>query len=79
MISTVTTTTVVALTSIPGLAASLGLIAVLVLISFLVTKELASADERPGLLRLSQVLNIAIIPLLLVFVAIVASRVVAVL
>lgn len=79
MISTVTTTTVVALTSVPGLAASFGLMAVLVLISFLVTKELASADERPGLLQLSRALNIAIIPLMLVFIAIVAARVVAVL
>lgn len=79
MISTVTTTTVSTITTAVGTAVSLGLIAVLVLISFLVAKELASADGHPRLQRLSRLLNVAIVPLLMVFTAIVVAKVVEVL
>ncbi len=79
MISTVTTTTVSTVTSTAGIAAGLGLIAVLALISFLVTKELSSAGDSPRLQRLSRYLNVAIVPLLVVFTSIVASRVAQVL
>ena len=75
MISTVTTSTVSTVTTTAGLAASLGLIAVLVLISLLVAKELSGATDHPGLLRLSRVLNVAIIPLLIAFTAIVGANV----
>lgn len=79
MISTVTTTTVSSITSTAGLAASLGLIAVLTLLSFSVARELASAGDHPRLQRLARVLNVAIVPLLMVFTAIVAAKVVEVL
>jgi uncharacterized membrane protein len=76
MISTVTTTTVSTVTTTVGMATALGGIAVLTLIAFLVAKELASADGRPHLQTFSRVLNIAIIPLLVVFGAIVVANVV---
>ena len=79
MISTVTTTTVSTITLATGLGASLGLIAVLVLIGFLVTKELAGADDHPRLQLLSRQLTVAIVPLLMVFTAIVIARVAQVL
>ena len=79
MVSTVTTTTVSTVTSTAGLAASLGLIAVLILISFLVAKELAGATAHPRLQRLSRFLNVAIIPLLMVFTTIVGVKVAEVL
>jgi hypothetical protein len=79
MISTVTTTTVSTITTAVGIAASLGLMAVLTLIAFLVAKELAGADGRPRLQALGRALNVGIIPLLLVFGAITAAKVVEVL
>lgn len=75
MISTVTTSTVSTVTTTAGLVASLGLIAVLILISLLVVKELSGATDHPGFLRLSKVLNVSIIPMLIVFTAIVAANV----
>jgi len=72
MISTVTTTTVTAVTSAAG---ALGAIAVLVLIGFLVTKELAGADQRPWLRTLARGLNAAIVPLVMVFASILVARV----
>ena len=79
MISTVTTTTVSTITTAVGIAASLGLMAVLTLIAFLVVKELTGADTRPRLRALGRALNVGIIPLLLVFAAIAAAKVVEVL
>jgi H+/Cl- antiporter ClcA len=79
MISTVTTTTVSTITTAVGIAASLGLMAILTLIAFLVVKELAGADSHPRLQSLGRALNVGIIPLLLVFGAIAAAKVVEVL
>jgi hypothetical protein len=79
MISTVTTSTVSTVTTTVGMAASLGLITILMLAVLLVAKELAGADDRPQLQRLSWMLNVAILPLSMVFAAIVAANVVEVL
>ncbi len=76
MISTTTTSVISTITSTAGITAGLGVIAVLALISFLITKELASAGGSPKLERLSRFLNVAIVPLLVVFTSIVVSRVV---
>lgn len=78
MISSVTTTTVSTITSTASIAA-FGLVATLTLISFLVVKELASSGDDKRLQILARVLNIAIVPLLMVFSAIVAVKVVEVL
>ncbi|MGI8554488.1 MAG: hypothetical protein ACR2PL_27420 [Dehalococcoidia bacterium] len=76
MISTVTTATVSSVTTAAGFAAALGLMAVLLLIGFLAARELAGTEEHPRLRRLSGMLNVAIVPLLMVFGAIVLARVV---
>lgn len=76
VISSITTTAVSAVTSTEGFAASLGVIAVLLLISLVVTKELTSDTDAPRLQRFGRGLNVAIIPLLMVFTAIVAAKVV---
>lgn len=79
MISTVTTTTVSTIVSTAVMAATLGLLAVLTLIALLVTKELASASENRRLQYLARALNVAILPLLVAFAAIVAVKVVEIL
>ncbi len=78
MISSVTTTTVVSITSAASIAA-FGLVATLTLIAFLVVKELASSGNDARLQMLSRILNVAIVPLLMVFGAIVAAKVAEVL
>lgn len=89
MIATVTTTTTTTVTTAASttLAAGLGLLATLALIAFLVVKELAGAGVESsgsaGTITMSRaidrVLNVAIVPLLIVFGAIVIAKVLAVL
>jgi hypothetical protein len=74
MVSTVTSTTVTTVTLF-GVSALLGLAAVLMLISYLATRELLGATSSPRLQLLSRRLNVAVVPLLLVFAVIVGSRV----
>lgn len=86
MISTVTTTTVTTIAS-TTMAAGLGLLATLGLIFLLIAKELAGAGAQSnhvaGELTLpyafDRVLNVAIIPLLIVFSFIVVVKVLEVL
>jgi hypothetical protein len=78
MVSTVTTTTVTTVTLF-GITALLGLAAVLLLIGYLTAKELLSASSNVRLQLIARRLNVAIIPLLVVFGAIVGSRVAEVL
>ncbi len=73
-ITTTTTTTVVALTQ----AAVFGAIGVVVLIALLIAKELLSASENEKALLLGRITGVAIYPLLVVFLTIVAVQVVAV-
>ena len=75
MISSVTTSTVSTITSTASIAA-FGLVATLTLIAFLVVKELASSGNDARLQTLARVLNVAIVPLFMVFVATVAAKVV---
>jgi hypothetical protein len=73
MITTVTTTTTVALTT--AAAASLTLIVVLTLIALLVQKELIGGLESQRARQITRALNIAIVPLGVVFIASVAMKV----
>ena len=75
MITTVTTTTIMTLKAIAG--ASLALVAISTLLVLLVKKELLQASRHEGALRLSRVLNIAIVPLLIVFMITVVMKVIA--
>lgn len=79
MVLSIATTTVSTVTSTAAFAASLGLIAVLLLVSLVVAKEFANATEAPRVQRFARGLNVAIIPLLMVFTAIVAAKLVEVL
>jgi len=72
MITTVTTTTTTALMS----TASLGLVAIGTLLILLIKKEIALASEQEWSGRVSQAVNVAIVPLLLVFGMTVITRVV---
>ena len=74
MVSTVTSTTVTTVTLF-GISAVLGLAAVLMLITYLVARELLEASSSNRLQLLSRRLNVAVVPLLVVFATIVASQV----
>jgi hypothetical protein len=74
MVSTVTSTTVTTVTLF-GISALLGLAAALMLIGYLVARELLNASSSERLRLLGRRLNIAIVPLLLVFATIVGARV----
>ena len=78
MISTITSSTISTVTS-AAFAGSLALIGIWVLLALLVQKELVSAMVGKRAERLSQALNIAIAPLLIVFVMTVITKVVEVL
>lgn len=72
MITTVTTTTTVALTTTA--AASLTLIVILTLIGLLIQKELIGGLDSQRARQLRRMLNVAIVPLAIVFVASVAIK-----
>jgi hypothetical protein len=76
MISSVTTTvsTIVSSIGVMGLGLALGIAAVLTLIAGLVIKEL-STGQKTGFGILGRNLEITILPLLLVFLSIVCTRV----
>lgn len=78
MISTVTTTTTTVTTT---QVMAYGIIAVIALIVFLALKEIlsAEADKSERMKSFVKGSNVAIVPLLLVFVAIVAYKVITVL
>lgn len=73
MISSVTTTTIIAF------GATLGFAATILLISLLVLKEMLSADSKRMILELGRRLDVAVWPLLMVFLVIVAVKILQVL
>lgn len=81
MISTVTTSTITTVTTIAalGLTAAIGTAAMVVLIAFVTTKELAGAGWSTGLQLMGKALIVPIVPLVMVFAAIVAVKVAEVL
>ena len=78
MISTVTTSTVSTVT-VAALAGSVALVGILVLLALLVQKEFSNSATGGRYRSLSRALNVAIVPLLIAFILIVAARVVEVL
>lgn len=66
MITTVTTTTTTTVTSTN--AASLALIAVCTVLVLLLNKEILMASQREWAVRFGKALNVAIVPLLVVFI-----------
>jgi hypothetical protein len=78
MSSTISITTEAAALNFAS-TASLGLVAIVLLLCLLVQKEIVVTGSSPASRTLKQVLNVAIVPLLVVFVVIVSSKVFAVL
>ncbi len=78
MLLTVTTSTTTA-TATSEAIASFGMVAVIALIALLTIQELASASEGPRFRRFGQALNVGVIPLLMVFAAIVVTTIVEIL
>lgn len=74
MISTVTTSTVTTVTSI-SMMATMALLAILVLLVLLIQKEIVTESQNPHLNSWGKVIDIAIVPLVLSFVFIVAVTV----
>jgi hypothetical protein len=80
MISTVTTTTVTTVTTATiAVLGGLSLLAIVMLFGMLISKEVVSSSERPRLKAFSYALNVAIVPLLLAFLLVVAVKVAEVL
>jgi hypothetical protein len=81
MVSTVSTTTVAAVTTIVamGLAATVSIATVGVLIFFLTTKELATAKVSGFSSRLGRFLSIGAVPLLMAFAVIMIVKIIQVL
>jgi len=77
MISTVTTTVTTVATLAMG--ATLGALAAMLLIALLSAKEVFAADRRRALAFLRRSLDVAIVPLLMVFALIVALKIIEVL
>jgi hypothetical protein len=78
VISTVTTTTVSTVTT-ATFAASFALVSVVTLFALLLQKEVVSSSDSPRLQALGRTLNVAIVPLLLTFAAILVSSIIEVL
>ena len=75
VVSTVTTTTISTVTTL-SLAGSFALAAIITLLVLLIQKEVTTASRQRVARAFGRVLNIGIIPLLVVFVFIVAVKVV---
>ena len=74
MITTVTTTTTTAILN-TAVAASLALTAILALIALLVQKELIGSLQGERAKRFSRVVNIAIVPLAIIFLVTIAVKI----
>ena len=74
MVSTVTTATVAAVTTV-AIAGSLALIGIFTLLALLVQKELTTSARGRFARALSRALNISTVPLLMAFLLIVAVKV----
>jgi hypothetical protein len=77
MITTVTTTTTTTVTTVS--AASLVLVAIITLLSLLISKEIIITQNSELAKRVSKALNIAIVPLLIVFFASASMQIVTLL
>lgn len=73
MITTVTTTTTTTVTTIG--ATSLALVAICTLLILLINKEIILASRREQAVRLNRALNVAIVPLVIVFAAAIVVKV----
>lgn len=73
MITTVTTATTTAVSTVG--ATSLALVAICTVLVLLLNKEMILLSKREWAVRLSKTLNIAIVPLLIVFAATVVMQV----
>jgi hypothetical protein len=82
VISTVTTTTVSTVSTVTTtvtFAASFALVSVVTLFALLLQKEVVSSTDSPRLQALGRTLNVAIVPLLLTFAAILVASIAEVL
>ena len=79
MISTVTTSTITTITTMADFGVILGTVAVVTLVVLLCTRELAAAAEGHGSMRLARSLDVSIIPLVMVFAAVITMKVLTVL
>ena len=75
MISTVVTTSTVSTATATAITSSLAVIGIIVLLALLVQKEILSSSETKQAKRFSQVLNIALPPMLIAFALIVAAKI----
>ncbi len=75
MITTVTAVSSITAASSVGLATALSIVATISLIAFLTTRELLSVSATHSSQRVGRFMSVGIIPLLLVFAAVVATAI----
>jgi hypothetical protein len=79
MIATIVTTTTVTTVTVYTLAGSLAIIGILALVAMLVSKDVSTTVASERARRVNKALNIAVFPLLVVFIFAVAAKVLEVL
>jgi hypothetical protein len=79
MIATIVTTTTVSTVTVYTLAGSLAFIGILAMAAMLISKDVTTTAGGERAKRINRALNIALIPLLIVFVIVIASKVVGIL
>ncbi len=77
-VTTTTTTTVTTVTTVAGIVATLGVAGAIALIGFLCTKELVAVGNNRKMKVLARGLNVAVVPLVMVFAVMVAVQVLGV-
>lgn len=75
MIATIVTTTTVTTVTVYTLAGSLALVGILAMAALLISKDVTATSSGERAKRINRALNIALIPLLIVFLAVVISKV----
>jgi hypothetical protein len=75
MIATIVTTTTVSTVTVYTLAGSLALIGILAMAALLISKDVTVTASSQRAKRINQALNIALVPLMIVFMAVVAAKV----
>jgi hypothetical protein len=75
MIATIVTTTTVSTVTVYTLAGSLALIGILAMAAMLISKDVTATASGERAKRINKALNIALIPLLIVFIVVVASKI----
>jgi hypothetical protein len=75
MIATIVTTTTVSTVTVYTLAGSLALIGILAMAALLISKDITTTASSERAKRINRALNIALVPLIIVFAAVMIAKI----